>query len=284
MGFELRKLTEHIGVEVLGVDIADGVDDTTREQLRGALEQHFVVVLKNQDITPQQQVDYARIYGEPESLSGYGGSAVDASSSDLPPEVFQITNDPDNPTSESLKGAARWHTDLTWSKLPSKGAVLHAQQLPSDGAGTKWCALYKAYEDLPEARKRELEGIRVVHSVEAAQLRDHPNASEEDLANWRRVPPIEHPLVWTHEDGRKSLVLGPTVDHVVGMSQEDGQALIDDLEDWCTQDRYVFEHEWEAGDLLIWFNSATMHHAVEYTGPERRLLHRVTVNGEEEIN
>ena len=284
MALQLRKLTENIGVEVMGIDLREGVDDATAAELREALEQNYVVLLRNQEITPQQQVEYARIYGEPESLSGYGGSGVDASSSGLPPEVFQITNDPDNPTSESLKGAARWHTDLTWSKLPSKGAVLHAQQLPSDGAGTKWCALYKAYEDLPEERKAELEKIRVVHSVEAAQLRDHPDAPEEDLANWRRVPPIEHPLVWTHADGRKSLVLGPTVDHVVGMSKEEGQALIDELEAWCIQSQYVFEHEWAPKDLLIWFNSATMHHAVEYTGAERRLLYRITVTGEEEIN
>ena len=79
-------------------------------------------------------------------------------------------------------------------------------------------------------------------------------------------------------------MLGPTVDHVVGMSKEDGQALIDELEEWCIQDKYVFKHEWSPKDLLIWFNSATMHHAVEYTGRELRLLYRITVTGDEEIN
>lgn len=284
MGLELKKLTDHIGVEVLGLDVSKPIDDEDARALRTALEQHFVVLLRGQNITPQQQVDYARVYGEPESLSGYGGSSVDASSNALPAEIFQITNDPDNPNTENLKGTVRWHTDLTWSNLPSKGAVLHAQTLPSDGAGTKWCALYAAFDDLPDERKTELESIRVVHSVLAAQMRDHPDASEEQIANWSRVPPIEHPLVWTHADGRKSLVLGPTIDHVVGVTKDEGEALIKELEDWCTQDQYVFEHHWEPQDLLIWFNSATMHQAVPYAGPERRLLHRITVTGEEEIS
>ena len=283
MSFTVKKLTPHIGAEVIGLDIAKGIDAETAKKLSDTLEENYVVLLRDQKISPEQQVEYARAYGTPESLSGYGGSGVDAAITGLPAEVFQITNDPDNPTSESLKGAARWHTDLTWSKLPSKAAVLHAQNLPSDGAGTKWCALYPAFEALPAERQAELEKMRAVHSVEAAQLRDHPDASEEDLANWRRVPPVEHPLVWTHADGRKSPVLGPTMDHIIGLSKEDSEALREELEAWCIQPQFVYKHEWSVGDLLIWFNSATMHHAVEYTGPELRLLHRITITGEEEI-
>lgn len=283
MSFTVKKLAPNIGAEVIGLDIAKGIDAETAKKLSDTLEENFVVLLRNQKITPEQQVEYARAYGSPESLSGYGGSGVDAAITGLPPEVFQITNDPDNPTSESLKGAARWHTDLTWSNLPSKAAVLHAQNLPSDGAGTKWCALYPAFESLPAERQAQLLKMRAVHSVEAAQLRDHPDASEEDLANWRRVPPVEHPLVWSHADGRKSLVLGPTIDHIVGLSREDSEALREELEAWCIQPEFVYEHTWTVGDLLIWFNSATMHHAVEYTGRELRLLHRITITGEEEI-
>ena len=284
MTLALKKLTDHIGVEITGVDASRGVDAETAAELRKALDKHFVVLLRNQQITPEQEVEYARIYGQPESTAGYGGTVADASSAGLPPEIFQVTNDPENPASESLKGTVRWHTDLTWSNLPSKGAVLHAQKLPSDGAGTRWCALYAAWEDLPQERKAELEKIRVVHSVLAAQMLDHPDPSEEDMALWRRVPPVEHPLVWTHSDGRKSLVLGATVDHVVGMSKAEGEALIAELETWCTQDKYIFEHHWAPDDLLIWFNSATMHAARKYTGAERRLLYRITITGDEEIN
>jgi len=103
-------------------DVGQGIAPEIASQLRAALAKHFVLFLRGQHISPQQEVEYARIYGTPEALSGYGGSALDSTTSRLPAEIMQITNDPKNPASKRQKGTARWHTDLTWSKLPSKAA------------------------------------------------------------------------------------------------------------------------------------------------------------------
>jgi len=283
MNFTVNKLTPNIGAEIVGLDIAKGIGEETASKLRETLENNYVVLIRDQKLTPEQQIEYASVYGVPNSTKGYGKTTADVSSKGLPPEILQITNEAGHQMIPILKGAARWHTDMTWSKLPSKGAILHVQKLPAGGTNTKWCALYPAFEALPEKRKAELEKMRVIHSVEAGQSRDNPDASAEEIAWWRQVAPIEHPMVWTHKDGRKSLILGPTWDHVVGMSREESEALREQLEAWCTQPQFVYDHNWSYGDLLVWYNGATMHKAPAYTGPEKRLLYRVTVDGDEEV-
>ena len=134
MSLTVRKITPNIGAEIEGLDIANGIDEKTEQQLRDLLGEHYVLLSRNQKITPEQQVQFAAIFGQPESLNDYGSSTGDARTKGLPSEIFQITNDPGNSVSEQLKATEGWHTDLTWSDLPSKASVLHAQSVPSEGS------------------------------------------------------------------------------------------------------------------------------------------------------
>ena len=140
-----------------------------------------------------------------------------------------------------------------------------------------------AYEDLSDDEQERALDTRVVHSFLAAQKLSHPNASEADIEFWSKRPPKTHPLVWRHENGRKSLVLGATTDHVEGMEPRRGRAYLADLLDRSTVPERVYRHEWAVGDLVIWDNRGVLHRATRYDPSSARDMHRTTIAGNEAV-
>jgi len=122
-----------------------------------------------------------------------------------------------------------------------------------------------------------------VHTIEATQRRLNANPTDEELAMWRSRPAKEQPLIWRHQNGRRSVVLGPTADHVVGMDPEQGQALLDDIMARATTPDRVYRHEWQVGDMVIWDNRGVLHRALPYDPMSPRDMHRTTLHGEEAI-
>src|SRR5262249_37869601 len=152
-----------------------------------------------------------------------------------------------------------WHIDgLFDDGPPAKATMLSARRLSDSGGQTEFCNTYAAYDDLTEADRRYCETLRVVHSLEASNRSTNPNPTPEEQASWRaaetrrersgRRGRSEHPLVWRHRSGRKSLVLGMSVDHVVGISEGESRALIDRLTAHATRREIVYRHEWQIGD------------------------------------
>ena len=233
---------ERIGVYVChcGSNIAGIVDVEDVAQWAGeTLEDRGVVALREISLTDQQQVAFSKTLGDFVEEGKEG--------------IYKITMDTDeNANAEYLKGAFYWHIDGTTLDVPIFASLLSAWQLSETGGQTEFCNTYAAYDDLPESEKKSLVDLKVVHSLEAAQLYVNPEPSYEALQSWRRLPSNTLPLVWNHQSGRKSLVLGSTASHVEGMSIEDGRALLCRLRDWATQPQFVYRHEWKVGDLVIW--------------------------------
>jgi alpha-ketoglutarate-dependent taurine dioxygenase len=123
----------------------------------------------------------------------------------------------------------------------------------------------------------------VVHSIEATQRLVNNDPTPDELAMWRARPSKEHPLVWTHQSGRRSLVLGATTDYVVGMDRDAGRALLDDLLARSTTPERIYRHEWSVGDMVIWDNRGVLHRAGRYDPSSPRDMHRTTLSGEEVI-
>jgi len=136
---------------------------------------------------------------------------------------------------------------------------------------------------LPETEKKAVEKLRVIHTIESIQRRIYPNPTSQQVEGWHTYKPKSHPLVWTHRSGRKSLVLGSTASHIEGMDVDSGRALLARLEEWSTEPRFVYQHEWKIGDLLIWDNTGAMHRVLPYTIDSGRMMHRTTLVGEEEL-
>src|SRR3546814_9714566 len=159
--------------------------------------------------------------------------------------------------------------------------MLTAKVLSDEGGDTLICNTYAAYEDLSDDDKARVARLRVRHSLESTQRMVHPQPSVAELTRWRMRPSQTHPLVWRHGSGRDSLLLGATAHYVEGMSLEDSAMLLCRLQEFATQEQYVYRHKWQVGDLLIWDNTGTMHRADDYPLDSKRLMHRTTLRSEE---
>ena len=151
------------------------------------------------------------------------------------------------------------------------------------GGSTYFANTYAAYDDLPEEDKQVYDQLRVVHSFEFVQRWVNPEPGSLELAFWQTRTPKVHPLVWKHTSGRKSLVLGSTAEYVQDMDMAQGRALLTRLREWSTQPQFVYRHDWQPGDLLIWDNTGTMHRVDAYPLEEGRLMHRTTIEAVEAL-
>jgi alpha-ketoglutarate-dependent taurine dioxygenase len=269
-----EKLGDRVGAEVKGLDrerlLAD--DDLPAACLE-ALEAHGALVFRDLHIDDATQVAFSRKLGEVE-VFGKGEF----------PEIFRVTLDPaKNPVASYLKGTFDWHIDGCTEDIPIMATMLSAHAVAEAGGETEFASSYGAYDDLTDDEKERFESVRVVHTIEAAQRLAFPDPSPEEVAMWRKRPAKTHPLVWQHRSGRRSLVLGATTDHVVGMERDEGRALLDDLLARATEPERVYRHVWNVGDVVIWDNRGVLHRACPYDPTSPRDMHRTTFAGDEAI-
>jgi len=263
-----------VGAVVEGVDRERLLtDEALPDWCHAALEANGVLVFRELHLDDATQVAFSKRLGRVE-VFGDGEH----------PEIFRVTLDPTkNPTAEYLLGTFDWHIDGMTDDIPIKATLLSAQAVAESGGETEFASTYEAFDELGDDAKERCLATRVVHSLEATQRRRNPDPSPEMLAAWRRRPAKEHPLVWRHRDGRRSLVLGSTTSHVVGMDADEGRALLDDLLDHATTPERVYRHHWRVGDLVIWDNRGVLHRACPYDPTSARDMHRTTLTGDEPV-
>ena len=152
---------------------------------------------------------------------------------------------------------------------------------PKGTGNTGFCNTYAAYDDLSDADKARYEALRVVHAPWASLFYYEPEPSLAKLKGMQAVGEQELPLVWTHKSGRKSLVLGCTSQHVVGLDPKESAEIIVGLREWATSEQFSCRHEWSVGDMVMWDNTGTMHRAEAYDPECGRMMHRTKLEGEE---
>jgi alpha-ketoglutarate-dependent taurine dioxygenase len=275
----INKLTASVGAEVTGLDPdALAADDALGAAVLDALEDNGVLVFPELGLQPEAQVAFCRKLGE-----------IDHSSDGHHPVagIYPVTLDKSkNASAAYLRATFDWHIDgctPTNDEPPQKATVLSAKQVADRGGETEFANSYAAYEAFSDDEKARLGSLRVVHSLEASQRRINPDPSPELVAKWRSRPTHEHPLVWTHRSGRKSLVLGASADYVLGMDLDEGRALLAELLDRATQPDLVYSHQWSVGDTVIWDNNGVLHRAAPYDPDSPREMLRTTVLGDEPI-
>lgn len=275
--FTIRRLSDVAGAEVTGVDLSRPVGPDLRDAILNALEEFHVLCFRDQHLTKDRQYDFTLNFGEVEEHVGRMRSG------EKYPLVHTVTNldeatglPTETPTTH---GNYFWHTDKSYHAVPSLLTMLHAIEVPPEGGDTLFANMLMAYAALPEDEKQALAGLRAVHSWEASrQNTGNRPASEEQK---RERPPVSHPIVRTHPSGRKSLYLGVHIGHVDGMDYAAGRALLADLLDRATADRFVYRHVWRAGDLTLWDNRVLLHRADRNydMAAHPRVLHRTVVKG-----
>jgi alpha-ketoglutarate-dependent taurine dioxygenase len=179
-----------------------------------------------------------------------------------------------------IKGTFFWHLDGAYGEVPPYATVLVPQVIAPEGGQTEFANTYAAYEDLPSEEQERLLPLRVMHSMKASMDDAHPDSTIEEIAGYLQYRK-DQPLVWQHASGRKSLVLGTTASHVIGMHPAESKKLLDDLLAHATQPKNVYRHEWKPGDVVMWDNTGTMHRAIPFDLASGRMLHRFALEGVE---
>jgi alpha-ketoglutarate-dependent taurine dioxygenase len=265
---ETKALIPNLGVEVTGV--GNLLDDAVISRCLEALKWRGVLLIRGAHLDDEAQLTFSRKLGDVVTLGGN--------------EIFTVSLDPaKNPAAEYLKATLHWHIDGTTDKVPIKATTLTARHVAMVGGGTEFANTYAAYENLPEKDRERYDTLRVHHCFEASQRLAKPDPTEADLARWRSVPSQDVPLVWKRRDGRRSLLIGATADHIIGMDPDESRELLDELLEWSTQERFRYTHEWAVGDLVMWDNTGMLHRAQPYDPSSERTLHRTTIFGDEAI-
>jgi alpha-ketoglutarate-dependent taurine dioxygenase len=265
--FQAIALRERIGTEIRG-DVEALLTPKAATELRELLRERGVLVFKTIALTDAQQV----------TLAGLMGTVRDEGQDG----VFKITLDKNlNAQGEYLKGSFLWHMDGTHDEVPVFASLLSGRKLSEVGGQTEFANSYQAYEELPQETKDRIADLKAVHSVAYSMSQAGVAGPESSTTNGRSTTDKIHNLVWTHKSGRKSLVIGCHASHIEGMDVEEGRKLIKELVAWTTQPRFVYRHEWDVGDLLIWDNTGVLHRAEPYPEDSGRVMHRTTLMGEE---
>jgi alpha-ketoglutarate-dependent taurine dioxygenase len=262
-----------IGAEVLDVD-ADRLrgDDHIGDACLDALEEHGVLVFRGVHVDDSTQVAFCRKLGE-----------IEPSPSQAIPEVTIISLAAANPIVHYIPSSFLWHIDGIHSDeaFPSKATVLSAHAVGGRGDATEFASTYTAYDELTDDEKDRFAGLRVVFTLEQMQRQSYPEPTPEQLADWRRRPDREHPLVWRHESGRRSLVVDVSASHIAQMDFDEGRALVEDLLGRMTRPDRVFRHHWSVGDMVVWDNRGLIHRALPYDASSPREMHRTEIRGDE---
>jgi alpha-ketoglutarate-dependent taurine dioxygenase len=273
-----EKLGARVGAEVTGVD---------RERLRedpylagkilDSLEQAGVLVFRDLHLDPQTQVEFCKKIG-PIETQFTKAHPVEG--------VMRVNLDPSKTgAADYLRGNFGWHIDGCTphgDEYPPMVTVLTAQVV-AEGGDTEFASTYAAYDDLTEGEKAEFAKLRVLHKFESAVLPFLDNPTPEHLARLRSQPTKVHPLVWTHQSGRRSLVIGTHADHVVDLPSNEGHQLLADLLERATRPEGVYRHKWSPGDTVMWDNRGLLHRITTYDISKPRDMLRTTVLGQEPI-
>lgn len=267
-GFTVTQMGATIGGLVEGVDLTAGLSDELVAELRRCLLDFKVIFFRNQPLTGTQHVDFARRFGELE-LHPFIPSNTEH------PELVRFEKEAQVGGFENV-----WHSDVSWREVPSAAAVLHAIEVPPVGGDTAFCDMYAAYEGLAPKMQDRIAELMAVNDFTKAF--GHTLTDENREAMHEQYPPSVHPVVRTHgETGRKLIYVNRAfTQSIVGLSEEEGNELIDALAAQVNYLEYQCRFTWEADSVAFWDNRAVQHFALSDYWPQRRVMERASIVGE----
>jgi len=272
--FSLRQLSPALGAEIIGIDLRDPIDDPLKERFLDAWHQHLVLLLRNQMLDEDAQVRFAETFGTlAKTTSGRAFSAKH-------PSVMLVSNirEDGKPIGALPDGEMHFHTDQCHQETPAKATLLYAIEIPSKGGNTLFSNAYTAYETLPADIARRVAGRRALNAYTSDMMLRTASYDDANSSHW-------HPVVRTHPaTGRKALYVNRLMTREIeGLPREESDAILQRLFDHQEQPKFVYEHVWRPGDILMWDNRCTLHARSDFSAGERRLLRRVTILGEKPV-
>jgi len=281
MNINFKPLSDALGAEVIGINIADNHSNEIISEIRKVWLRHKILLFRGQEVTIEQQKTFALRFGDliennqrNPRMPNHPGVGV---FSNIKVNGEDVGGRPDRDFGDA------WHSDQSFLKEPAGGSFFFAKEVPEKGGDDTWYAdLTKAYDALPNVMKRKLVDLRwTVNNIERAKRHAHSHKTTKKDQE-KRLPEVSHGFVRTHpETGQKVLfvgVLDPREVTVDGMSNEEGIELLEELKSFSTQPQFTYSHQWRAGDCILWDNRCTMHRGSNFPDSNgRRLCYRVTL-------
>ncbi|MCZ6709435.1 MAG: TauD/TfdA family dioxygenase [Gammaproteobacteria bacterium] len=272
---ELRitPVSASVGAEVSGVDLARPLPDATLQAIRQAYADYGVLFFRDQRLTPEDHIRFAELWG-PININRFFTPVPDY------PMIAEVRKEPDQQT--NIGGS--WHTDHSYDEIPALGSILYALEIPETGGDTQFASMHAAYDALSDGLKELLGGLNAVHSSRHVfgPNANRPNDLAERLGNAELAEQdAVHPVVITHPlSGRKSLYVNPGFTlRFDGWKDEESQPLLQFLYRHAARAEFTCRFKWRTGSIAFWDNRATWHYALNDYAGQRRLLHRITIEG-----
>lgn len=280
MNFEVEQLGYALGAAIKNIDLRKRLSDAEMADIYALWLKHQVLVFPGQqELTAAQHMTFAGRFGTLDKHNSQPRNYLDAQH----PELLMITNRLVGGKKSDTRNTGRnWHTDLTFTARPAKGALLLCREKPAVGGDTMWANLSMAFKSLSEPMRRFVEGLEAVH--DASLIKGIEQREPAKVAELKRLnPPVIHPVVRTHpETGRKSLLIGQRIRRFVGLHDDESEALLAFLNHHATTPEFVYRHRWSVGDLVIWDNRCTQHIALaDFDQTKSRHMIRCSLQGDE---
>jgi taurine dioxygenase len=277
---EIQPLSGTLGAEIRGVDLSRELSNSETADIHGAFLTHKVLFFRGPELSPQQQLRVARIFGEPGVYPFIKGL-------DEVPEVIEILKT----ENDKVNFGGSWHSDTAYMPEPAMGTVLHAVEVPASGGDTLFANMVAAYDALSDGMKAMLEGLRGVNDSDALYggSRAAAMAKLDGMAKNNVVQAqgyvSEHPIVRTHpQTGAKGLYLSRShTRRFAGMTEAESRPLIEFLADHAVRPEFTCRVRWERGAVTVWDNRVTQHFALNDYQGKRRRMRRVTLKGDRPI-
>jgi len=269
----IRPAAGNVGVEIYGVDLSKKVPDILFDEIRKAFIENGLIFFRDQNLTPEEHIKFAEKWGKINinrffaKVDGYD-------------QVAEVLKEPDQ------KGniGGEWHTDHSYDQIPALGSILLAKEIPNSGGDTLFACMYKAYENLSDGMKVTLEGLNAVHSSRHVfgEGSDYSQSSKGRIGNSElATQDAIHPVIIIHpESKKKALYVNRAFTlRFEGWTNEESKPLLDYLYDRAAGENNTTRFKWSPGSIAFWDNRCTWHNALNDYHGERRLMHRITIEG-----
>ena len=275
----IKNLGTTLGVEIIGFNLKKNIDKNIIGQVSDLLSQFSVVVIRDQNITNEQHINFSEYFGDLEvtkaGTNGAGSKLIilqnfDEDGNIVPPTDRQRLNNLAN---------QEWHSDSSFKKIPSKLSILSAKMIPAKGGNTEFLSMRAVYNSLPEKLKSNIEDKVCWHDYSYGRSKIDANLVTADEK--KALPPVKQKLVLNNKKYGKSLYIGAHCSKIDGMNDDESQNLLDEIYEYIDNESHVYSHIWKPYDLIMWDNRAVLHRATPIKGKvEKRLMVRTTIAGE----
>jgi taurine dioxygenase len=281
MPLEIRPLSPALGAEISGVDLREELSAETVAKIIDAWHEHLVLLFKNQDLSEDDQIRFARHFGALQKRTRPAEAINEYGHTKYPELTMLVSNIRENGKliGSLPDGEMHFHSDQCYLEKPATGTFLYAIEVPSAGGDTLFLNMYKAYETLPADIKARIDGRKALNAYLYDSTTRAVNGTKVDFT---AHPHYVQPIVRTHPaTKRKALYVNRLMTFTVeGLDDEDGSALLNTLFDHMERDQFIYAHHWRVGDLVLWDNRCTLHARTDFSDRERRMLRRYVVLGE----